>query len=72
MIQVSIDDFTISYFVSGADIENLSIWINNIRTVRFGKLQIASAFYTIFTIIMFIILIVYNVLANKRKAKKVK
>ena len=69
---MSIDDFTISYFVSGADIENLSIWINNIRTVRFGKLQIASAFYTIFTIVMFVILIVYNVLVVKRKAKKVK
>ena len=67
---MSIDDFTISYFVSGADIENLSIWINNIRTVRFGKLQIASSFYTIFTILMFVILIVYNVLNSKRLAKK--
>lgn len=69
---MSIDDFTISYFVSGADIENLSIWINNIRTVRFGKLQIASAFYTIFTIIMFAILIVYNQLSSKKKEKKAK
>lgn len=67
---MSIDDFTISYFVSGADIENLSIWINNIRTVRFGKLQIASSFYTIFTILMFAILVVYNLLSTKRKAKK--
>ena len=64
---MSIDDFTISYFVSGADIENLSIWINNIRTVRFGKLQIASAFYTIFTLIMFVILIVYNILTSRKK-----
>ena len=68
---MSIDDFTISYFVSGADIENLSIWINNIRTVRYGKLQIASAFYTIFTIIMFVVLVVYNILSSKRQAKKV-
>lgn len=68
---MSIDDFTISYFVSGADIENLSIWINNIRTVRYGKLQIASAFYTIFTIIMFVLLVVYNILSSKHQAKKV-
>jgi len=69
---MSIDDFTISYFVSGADIENLSIWINNIRTTRFGKLQIASAFYTIFTLITFIILVVYNIISTRRKAKMVK
>lgn len=67
---MSIDDFTISYFVSGADIENLSIWINNIRTVRFGKLQIASAFYTIFTIIMFVVLIGYNLISSRKQARK--
>ena len=64
---MSIDDFTISYFVSGADVQNLSIWINNIRTVRFGKLQIASAFYTIFTLVMFVILVVYNILSSRKK-----
>jgi len=69
---MSIDDFTISYFVSGADIENLSIWINNIRTTRFGKLQIASAFYTIFTLIMFVILVLYNIISTRKKAKVVK
>ena len=69
---MSIDDFTISYFVSGADIENLSIWINNIRTVRFGKLQIASSFYTIFTIVMFAILLAYNIVSSKRRAMKIK
>jgi len=67
---MSIDDFTISYFVSGADIENLSIWINNIRTVRYGKLQIASAFYTIFTIVMFALLIVYNIISSRRRERR--
>lgn len=64
---MSIDDFTISYFVSGADVQNLSIWINNIRTVRFGKLQIASAFYTIFTLVMFVILVVYNIMSSRKQ-----
>lgn len=67
---MSIDDFTISYFVKGAEIANLSTWINSIRTVRNGKLQIASAFYSIFTIIAFIILIGYNVIVAKRREKR--
>jgi len=67
---MSIDDFTISYFVSGAKVENLSIWINNIRTIRYGKLQIASAFYTIFTILMFVVLVVYNIISTNRKRRQ--
>lgn len=66
---MSIDDFTISYFVKGAEITNLSTWINTIRTARYGKLQIASAFYTIFTLVAFIALIGYNVYVSKKQSK---
>ena len=69
---MSIDDFTISYFVKGAEITNLSTWINSIRTVRYGKLQIASAFYSIFTVVAFVILIGYNVITAKRREKRMK
>lgn len=67
---MSIDDFTISYFVKGSEISNLSTWINTIRTMRGGKLQVASAFYTLFTFVAFICLIVYNIIVNKRLDKK--
>lgn len=67
---MSIDDFTISYFVKGAEITNLSTWINSIRTVRYGKLQIASAFYSIFTIVAFVILIGYNLLTEQKRERR--
>ena len=67
---MSIDDFTISYFVKGAEITNLSTWINSIRTVRYGKLQIASAFYSIFTFVAFVILIGYNLLTEQKRERR--
>lgn len=64
---MSIDDFTISYFVSGAKIQNLSIWIySSSSNMRYGNIQSAYAFYSIFTVVLFIVMVAYNVLSNKK------
>ena len=68
---MSIDDFTISYFVSGAKIQNLSIWIySSSSNNRYGNIQSAYAFYSIFTVLLFIVMVAYNVLSNRRLAAK--
>ena len=69
---MSIDDFTISYFVSGAKIQNLSIWIySSSGNNRYGNIQSAYAFYSIFTIVLFVVLVGYNILSN-RKVQKIR
>ena len=68
---MSIDDFTISYFVSGAKIQNLSIWIySSSGNNRYGNIQSAYAFYSILTVVMFVILVVYNILSSRKVAKR--
>lgn len=68
---MSIDDFTISYFVSGAKVQNLSIWIySSSSNNRYGNIQSAYAFYSIFTVVLFIVMVAYNVLSNKRLSAK--
>ena len=68
---MSIDDFTISYFVSGAKIQNLSIWIySSSGNNRYGNMQSAYAFYSILTVVMFAVLVIYNVASNKKLAKR--
>lgn len=68
---MSIDDFTISYFVSGAKIQNLSIWIySSSSNNRYGNMQSAYAFYSIFTVVLFAVMVGYNILSNKRIAAK--
>ena len=68
---MSIDDFTISYFVSGAKIQNLSIWIySSSGNNRYGNIQSAYAFYSILTVVMFAVLVVYNVLSSQKQAKR--
>ena len=68
---MSIDDFTISYFVSGAKIQNLSIWIySSSGNNRYGNIQSAYAFYSILTVIMFVVLVVYNILSSQKAAKR--
>ena len=68
---MSIDDFTISYFVSGAKIQNLSIWIySSSSNNRYGNIQSAYAFYSIFTVLLFIVMVAYNVISNRKTALK--
>ena len=68
---MSIDDFTISYFVSGAKIQNLSIWIySSSGNNRYGNIQSAYAFYSILTVVMFVVLVVYNILSSQKAAKR--
>ena len=67
---MSIDDFTISYFVSGAKIQNLSIWIySSSSNNRYGNIQSAYAFYSILTVVMFVVLVGYNIISNNKQAK---
>ena len=65
---MSIDDFTISYFVTRPGIQNLSIWIYSTSSnTRYGNIQSAYAFYSILTVVMFAVLVVYNVLSGRKK-----
>ena len=68
---MSIDDFTISYFVSGAKIQNLSIWIySSSSNNRYGNIQSAYAFYSIFTVLLFVVMVGYNVFSTKKASAK--
>lgn len=68
---MSIDDFTISYFVTRPGIQNLSIWIySSSSNMRYGNIQSAYAFYSILTVIMFAVLVIYNVISNRKVAKR--
>lgn len=68
---MSIDDFTISYFVSGAKIQNLSIWIySSSSNNRYGNIQSAYAFYSILTVVMFVVLVGYNIISSNKQAKR--
>jgi spermidine/putrescine transport system permease protein len=68
---MSIDDFTISYFVSGAKIQNLSIWIySSSSNNRYGNIQSAYAFYSILTVVMFVVLVGYNIISNNKQTKR--
>ena len=70
---MSIDDFTISYFVSGAKIQNLSIWIySSSSNNRYGNIQSAYAFYSIFTVLLFAVMVGYNVISHKRTTERKK
>ena len=68
---MSIDDFTISYFVTRPGIQNLSIWIYSTSSnTRYGNIQSAYAFYSILTVVMFAVLVVYNVISSRKTAKR--
>ena len=68
---MSIDDFTISYFVSGAKIQNLSIWIySSSGNNRYGNIQSAYAFYSILTVVLFVGLVIYNITSNRKIQKR--
>lgn len=68
---MSIDDFTISYFVTRPGIQNLSIWIYSTSSnTRYGNIQSAYAFYSILTVVMFAVLVVYNIISSRKTAKR--
>lgn len=68
---MSIDDFTISYFVTRPGIQNLSIWIYSTSSnTRYGNIQSAYAFYSILTVVMFAVLVIYNVISSRKTAKR--
>ena len=68
---MSIDDFVISYFTTGAGVSNFSIWLYaNRRSIRFNTCPKAYAYNTIISIGTLTILIVYNILMYRKKKKK--
>lgn len=68
---MSIDDFTISYFVTRPGIQNLSIWIySSSGNIRYGNLQSAYAFYSVLTVVMFAVLVLYNIISNRKLARR--
>ena len=68
---MSIDDFTISYFVTRPGIQNLSIWIySSSSNTRYGNIQSAYAFYSILTVVMFVVLVAYNIISSRKVARR--
>lgn len=68
---MSIDDFVISYFTTGAGVSNFSIWLYaNRRSIRFNTWPKAYAYNTIISIGTLTILVVYNIMMSKRNKKK--
>lgn len=68
---MSIDDFVISYFVSGREISNFSIWFYGNRKITKGNpVPKASAYNTIITIITIVMVCSYNLIKNKKKGIK--
>ncbi len=67
---MSIDDFVISYFVSGAEIKNFSIWLySSLRITKNHPWPKACAYNTIITFITIAGMIGYNIV-NGRKKKR--
>lgn len=68
---MSIDDFVISYFVSGAQIKNFSIWLyGSLKVTKNHPWPKACAYNTIITIIILMCLVGYNYLQNRKEKKK--
>ncbi len=67
---MSIDDFIITYFVSGSN-QNFSTWLyGNLRQQRNGQWNQACAYNTILMIITFVGIITYQLIKGRRGAKK--
>lgn len=67
---MSIDDFVISYFVAGPNVENFSIWFNgHLRVTRGNPWQKACAYNTLITLVTLTGLVIYNII-KKRKVKE--
>lgn len=64
---MSIDDFIITYFVSGSN-QNFSTWLyGNLRQQRNGQWNQACAYNTILMVVTFVGIIVYQILKNRKK-----
>lgn len=67
---MSIDDFIITYFVSG-DNDNFSTWLyGNLRTLRNGQWNQACAYNTVLMTITFVGIITYQLVTNRKKKEE--
>lgn len=67
---MSIDDFIITYFVSG-DRDNFSTWLyGNLKTLRNGQWNQACSYNTVLMIITFVGIIGYQLIANRKKKEE--
>lgn len=70
---MSIDDFVISYFVSGAEIKNFSIWLySSVKITKNHPWPKACAYNTIITFVTIAGLIFYSIVSNKKRKEKKK
>ena len=68
---MSIDDFIITYFVSGSN-QNFSTWLyGNLKTMKNGQWNQACAYNTILMLVTFTGIIVYQLISSKKSSKKV-
>ena len=64
---MSIDDFIITYFVSGAN-DNFSTWLyGSLKQIKSGAWPQACAYNTLLMVITFTAIIVYQLLSKKKK-----
>lgn len=69
---MSIDDFIITYFVSGSH-QNFSTWLyGNLKTMKNGQWNQACAYNTILMVVTFTGIILYQIITAKNKRKKVR
>ncbi|MDE6013578.1 MAG: ABC transporter permease, partial [Anaeroplasmataceae bacterium] len=67
---MSIDDFIITYFVSGSN-QNFSTWLyGNLRQQKNGQWNQACAYNTVLMFLTFAGVIIYQLLKSKREGKK--
>lgn len=67
---MSIDDFIITHFVSGSQ-NNFSTWLyGNLKTLRNGQWNQACAFNTILILVTFSIIVIYQLISNRKKGEK--
>ena len=67
---MSIDDFIITYFVSGSQ-QNFSTWLyGNLKQQRNGQWNQACAYNTILMLITFVGIIVYQIIKNQKKEER--
>lgn len=67
---MSIDDFIITYFVSG-DKDNFSTWLyGNLKTLRNGQWNQACAYNTVLMTITFVGIVAYQLFINRKKKEK--
>ncbi|MCI5583493.1 MAG: ABC transporter permease [Anaeroplasma sp.] len=69
---MSIDDFIITYFVSGSN-DNFSTWLyGNLKTMRNGQWNQACAYNTVLMLITFLGIIIYQIVSFNKKNKGAK